>query len=238
MASVTLGVHMPRDRREVFDGSDGLEIWVEGTSSHSDSNVLLTVSNQHGENTALITSHAITPSRAKLFVEAPPERIATPTVAKYQKIRAALKWSAYVTASLLLTFSFLSFTGTLKARIVLTGSMAPVIHTGDVIITTSTSHKAPKKGDIIAYTARRFNGAAVATISHRIIGGDATKGFIVKGDHNPAPDVQHPALSDISGVVILIIPFIGNLLTPKALFLIVPCIFGFWLILDAMKNAE
>jgi signal peptidase I len=229
---------MPQVRREVFEGSDGLEIWVEGRSTHDDSNILLTISNQHGENTALITSQAITPSKAKLFVEAPPERVATPTVARYQKIRAVMKWSAYVSAALLLTFSFLSFTGTLKARIVLTGSMAPVIHTGDVIITTSPAHKAPKKGDIIAYTARRFNGAAVATISHRIIGGDATKGFIVKGDHNPSPDVQHPGIGDISGVVILIIPFIGNLLTPKALFLIVPCVFGFWLILDAMKNAE
>jgi hypothetical protein len=60
----------------------------------------------------------------------------------------------------------------------------------------------------------------------------------VKGDSNPSPDVQHPMPSDITGVVIFIIPFIGNLLTPKALFLIVPSLFGFWLILDAMKNAD
>ena len=60
----------------------------------------------------------------------------------------------------------------------------------------------------------------------------------MKGDENKLPDVQRPKLEDIKGVVIFIIPFLGNLLTPKALFLIVPCIFGFWLILDAMKNVE
>ena len=229
---------MPQIRQQVFDGASGHEIWVEGKSINPDSNILLTVSSSNGESTALINQQGITQSKAKLFVEAPPERVVTAPVARYIKVRAAIRWIGYVSAAVLLTFSALSFTGTLKARIVLTGSMSPVIKAGDVIITTPPTHRTPKKGDIIAYTAKRFNGAPVATISHRIIGGDATKGFIVKGDKNPSPDVQHPTLNDITGVVILIIPFIGNLLTPKALFLIVPSIFGFWLILDAMKNAE
>ena len=229
---------MPQVRQQVFGGASGPEIWVEGKSVNPDSNILLTVSSAKGESTALINQQGIVESKAKLFVEAPPERIVTAPVARYLKIRSAIRWTGYVSAAVLLTFSALSFTGTLKARIVLTGSMNPVIKAGDVIITTPPSRKVPKKGDIIAYTAKRFNGAPVATISHRIIGGDAIKGFIVKGDKNPSPDVQHPTLNDISGVVILIIPFIGNLLTPKALFIIVPSIFGFWLILDAMKNAE
>jgi signal peptidase I len=229
---------MSEIRREIFDESTGHQIWLEGTSNYPDSNVLLTVSSATGEKTALINSLGISQSKARLFVDAPPERIATAPVARYQKVRSGLRWLGYFFAVILVTFSFFSFTGTLKARIVLTGSMSPTISAGDIIITTTPEHRAPKKGDIVAYTARRFNGAAVATISHRIIGGDATKGFIVKGDSNPSPDVQHPGVKDISGVVILIIPFIGNLLTPKALFLIVPSLFGFWLILDAMKNAK
>jgi hypothetical protein len=39
-------------------------------------------------------------------------------------------------------------------------------------------------------------------------------------------------------VVFFVIPFIGNLLTPKALLLLIPCLFGLWLIMDAMKNVE
>jgi len=225
-------------RTEVFPDTSGVEIWVEGEADYLDSNVLLTISSIKGEQTALINAQGVTQSKAKYFVEAPVERVASIPAQRYLKIRAGLRWFGYLSAVVLLTFSFFSFTGTLKARIVLTGSMQPAISAGDVIITTSTEHRTPKKGDIVAYTARRFNGAAVATISHRIVGGNAQDGFLVKGDSNPSPDVQHPKLGDISGVVILIIPFIGNLLTPKALFLIVPSIFGFWLILDAMKNAE
>jgi hypothetical protein len=70
------------------------------------------------------------------------------------------------------------------------------------------------------------------------MGGDIMDGFIVKGDSNKSPDSQKPKAEDILGVVVMVIPFVGNLLTPKALFLLVPCLFGFWLILDAMKNVE
>jgi signal peptidase I len=144
----------------------------------------------------------------------------------------------YFLAILLFAFSVLSFTSFIKARVVLTGSMAPAISTGSVIITTPVKYKSPKIGDVIAYQAKRFNGSPVAVFSHRIIGGNIYTGFIVKGDNNKLPDSQRPKLEDILGVVILVIPYIGNLLTPKALFLLAPTIFGFYLIIGAMKNVE
>ena len=118
---------MPQIRQQVFDSSTGHEIWVEGEPLNHDSNILLTVSSAKGESTALINQQGIVESKAKLFVEAPPERIVTAPVARYLKIRSAIRWTGYVSAAVLLTFSALSFTGTLKARIVLTGSMNPVI---------------------------------------------------------------------------------------------------------------
>jgi len=137
-----------------------------------------------------------------------------------------------------LAFSALSFSGNVKARIVLTGSMEPSISAGDVIITTPITRKVPKINDVVAYQAKRFNGEKVAVFSHRIIGGDIENGFIMKGDANKSPDPQKPKGEDILGVVFFVIPFIGNLLTPKALFLLIPCLFGLWLIMDAMKNVE
>ena len=225
-------------RTEVFDGAGGDQVWIEGESKFEDSNILLTISNKNGERTALITGSKITPSEAALFVEAPPVQRHPGVGERFAKLRIASKYAGYIFALILISFSALSFSGVAKARVVLTGSMAPHMKPGDVIITTTPKYRIPEKGDIIAYTARRFNGAAVATISHRIVGGDGKIGFIVKGDQNKLPDVQRPTMADVKGVVIFVIPFIGNLLTPKALFLIVPCLFGFWLILDAMKNAE
>lgn len=118
----------------------------------------------------------------------------------------------------------------------LTGSMVPVINPGDIILTTPPSNITPKIGSIVAYVGRRFDGTAVGVFSHRIIGGNAQTGFIVKGDANPAPDIQNPTIPDITGVVIFVIPLIGKFLTPKSLMVIIPLIFGLWLILDALKN--
>jgi signal peptidase len=149
-----------------------------------------------------------------------------------------MSFSGYAFAILLMVFAGLSFTGNVKARIVLTGSMAPAINVGDVILTLPIAKKAPQIDDVIAYQAKRFNGENVAVFSHRIIDGDVENGFIVKGDANKSPDPQKPTAEDILGVVFFVIPFIGNLLTPKALFLLIPCAFGLWLIMDAMKNVE
>ena len=59
---------------------------------------------------------------------------------------------------------------------------------------------------------------------------------MVKGDANRDPDVQRPTLADISGVVIFVIPFLGSFLTPKALMILVPMIFGLWLVMDALRK--
>jgi len=57
-------------------------------------------------------------------------------------------------------------------------------------------------------------------------------------DNNPAPDTQKPKLDDITGVIFFTIPLIGKLLTPKGLMILVPCLFGLWLIIDSIKNED
>ena len=225
-------------RREVFAEHASEQMWVEGESTFDDSNILVTISNPLGEHTALITPTVIVESKAKLFVEAPEERIATKEHAFAGSILKSLKLVGYVLAAVLISFSALSVSGAVKARIVLTGSMAPAINPGDIILTTTVDRLTPKKGDVVAYTARRFNGDPVGIFSHRIIGGNAKDGFLVKGDANKSPDIQKPTPKDIVGVVFFVLPFIGTLLTPKALFVIVPCAFGFWLVIDALRNEK
>ena len=229
---------MIKNRREVFSESSDNHVWIEGTPKDLDSKVLLTITNQSGEQTALITHDEILASKASLFVEAPAERVQVKGKSTLARIYHYVCMVGYGLVAVVITFSLFSFTGAVKARIVLTGSMQPAINPGDIIITTPPSNKSPQKGDVVAYTARRFNGGEVGVFSHRIIGGDAKTGFIVKGDKNKAPDVQKPMINDINGVVIAILPFIGNFLTRQALFLIVPTIIGLWLVMDAMKNAE
>jgi signal peptidase I len=225
-------------KRPLFDDDNPQQMWLEGKPSKTDTNVLITVSSNAGERTVLITGDKLIESKAKLFVQAPVERVVAGTQKWRVQLMAGLKWSGYVGAAVLMTFSVLSFSGVMKARIVLTGSMEPAISVGDIILTTPTSRLTPKQGDVVAYTAKRFDGSPVGVFSHRIIGGDAQTGFIVQGDANPNPDVQRPLIPDIEGIVVFVIPLLGKILAPRTLFILVPLIFGFWLIMDALKNEK
>jgi signal peptidase I len=224
--------------RPVFSENLKGNIWIETKEVDTGVNILLTVTSISGEMSAFISNGKVVELDQATLVEPSMAPVRQVTVKRFETLGKVLTFSGYFVAIVLLLFSAFSFTGAVKARIVLTGSMAPAINTGDVILTTPVTRKEPKVGDVIAYQAKRFNGQSVAVFSHRIIGGDIDSGFIVKGDSNKSPDTQKPKRGDILGVVIFVIPYIGNLLTPKALFLLVPCLFGFWLILDAMKNVE
>ena len=225
-------------KTQIFVSEIDSQILFEGSPLKGDSNILVTVRSVSGEKSAYISNQGVQEIMAGQLVDAAPEVQSEPSRPKYVGIKKAMSLSGYVSAILLMVFAGLSFTGNVKARIVLTGSMAPAINVGDVILTLPITKKAPQIDDVIAYQAKRFNGENVAVFSHRIIDGDIENGFIVKGDANKSPDPQKPTAEDILGVVFFVIPFIGNLLTPKALFLLLPCAFGLWLIMDAMKNVE
>jgi signal peptidase I len=230
------------NHKELFDEPGYAIRLVENisrnTSGFPDSNVLVTVSGKKGEKTVLIRRGDLIESKARLFVQTPVERVVTGAQKWLRATLTGLKWSGYVGAIVLMTFSALTFTGVMKARVVLTGSMEPAISAGDIILTTPPTRLAPKQGDVVAYVAKRFDGSPVGVFSHRIIGGDANSGFIVKGDANPSPDVQRPKVPDIEGVVVYVIPFLGLLLSPRTLLVLIPLIIGFWLISDALKNDD
>ena len=222
--------------RRLFGESGADEIWVQGESQFPDSKILLTVSNAQGDRTVLITPTEVVASKPSMFVQAPPERIISKNARRNRRFSDLFKVLGYTLSAVLITFSVLSASGFVKARIVLTGSMEPAISAGDIVILAPTPRAEPKVGDVVAYTGRRFSGEAVGTFTHRIIGGDTQNGFLVKGDANPAPDVQKPTKNDISGVVFFVIPFIGKFLTPKMLMILVPVGLGLWLILDTLKS--
>jgi signal peptidase len=83
-------------------------------------------------------------------------------------------------------------------------SMLPRYHTGDLVLVL----KQPSYhvGQLIAYRVPKGDPLAGAQVIHRIIGGDAKHGFIVKGDNRSAPDVWRPKPGDIVGAKALRVP--------------------------------
>ena len=228
---------MPKFRR-VFEDPNQPDIWITDENPEPEKYVLVTVSGEKGEQTVLVTSDKTFESKARHFVQAPKERVVQGSDKFKNQIARSIKLVGYVFITVMLTFSVLSFAGITKARIVLTESMQPTINPGDIVLSLNPERLPPKVGDIVTYTGRRYDGTAVASFTHRIMSGDAQSGFVMKGDNNPAPDTQQPTLADISGVVFYTIPIIGKLLTPRGLLVLVPSIFGLWLVIDALRNEK
>jgi signal peptidase I len=111
--------------------------------------------------------------------------------------------------------------GAIQIRTILTGSMVPFLKPGDIVVAAAPQWDAPAIGKVAIYQARDLQGNAVSHWAHRIVGGNATDGFIFKGDANPAPDLNHPKLNDIDGVMLFKVPAMGKYLNPYTVGLLI-----------------
>jgi signal peptidase len=203
-----------------------------------DAVALITVSDGEEERSALITSKGFVMVASKDYVVAPKERLAP----KRQPVRIwatrVTKICAFAIIGLLATFAALNVAKIVDSRVVLTGSMIPAVNPGDILITAKPSLVAPQVGKIVVYTGKRFDGTVVGSFAHRIIDGDAKTGFTVKGDANPDPDTQKPTLDEIEGVMFFRVPFLGRLLQPQVLMLLLLIGFGISLVWSALRDDE
>jgi len=146
---------------------------------------------------------------------------------------AGLKVVKGVSYSLLAVFILLIGFQVIQLRVVLSGSMLPVLKIGDVVVVESTRYRQPKLNDIVLYTARALDGTPVTTYAHRIIDGNRQDGWTIKGDNNDQPDYGVKKNSDVTGVVLFNIPKLGRVLSPIPIALI---LIGGWLISIAARQ--
>ncbi|HEY6736664.1 MAG TPA: signal peptidase I [Candidatus Saccharimonadia bacterium] len=141
--------------------------------------------------------------------------------------------SLYVMCALALVVFMLPFSG-LSARTVITGSMAPAIPTGSLVIIQSVPPGDIQVGDIVTYKDPRN---LRRTITHRVIKCETQAGitfFTTKGDANSQPDPRI-ASGAVVGQVRWHVPYVGHVVelikTPYGLALLV-VIPGLWVIWD------
>ncbi|MCB6607207.1 signal peptidase I [[Clostridium] symbiosum] len=133
-----------------------------------------------------------------------------------------------------------------KPVVVLSGSMEPVISTGDLIVLQKADYEELKEGDVICYLT---SGQAV---THRIVrtamGEDGQIRYITRGDANNTDDRLAVSADQIQGIWKgLRIGGMGNAVmfmqTPAGMLLFIVCpllLFIFWDIMSRRKseNAE
>jgi len=104
----------------------------------------------------------------------------------------------------LLMVSVFPITGNYKIYVVKSGSMAPAIKTGSVVVVKPS--KSYNIGDIITF------GGAKTPISHRIYDikdNNGSLSYITKGDNNNTADSQEVRPDEIIGKIILTVPYVG-----------------------------
>ena len=108
---------------------------------------------------------------------------------------------------MLLIVSILPITGNIKILTVLSGSMAPAIKTGSVVVVKPVGEY--KIGDVITFGPM---SKTKAPTTHRIYNIKIESGepvYVTKGDTNNAPDTREIKKNDIVGKVLFTVPFAG-----------------------------
>lgn len=101
-----------------------------------------------------------------------------------------------------------------KVLNVLSGSMEPNIHTGDVIVVRPLAPgEEPQEGDIITFKAPLQGGGQDVLITHRVVGAILVNGkataWMTKGDANDSEDLTPVTPDRIVGVYSWRVPYFG-----------------------------
>lgn len=152
------------------------------------------------------------------------------TIHPLQRVLRRLGWLATVVVGVLaLGIGALAALPAFDARllVVTSGSMAPMIATGDAVVVVETPPEAIAVGDVIA-----FHGYGRERLTtHRVISRHNVDGrlhFRTRGDANATPDADLAPAEDVAGRVAMTLPAAGRpllaLTTPTArmLLLVLP----------------
>ncbi len=121
-----------------------------------------------------------------------------------------LAGSAATLAAVALWWLFLApqFLGGSAAYVMVSGtSMEPTLRTGDFVIARRPD--AYKLGDIVAYRLPKNEVGAGSIVIHRIVGGNAKSGFMIKGDNKKGRDIWRPTPKDLLGKAWVRVPRAG-----------------------------
>lgn len=89
----------------------------------------------------------------------------------------------------------------IRADMILSGSMEPVLKTGGIVF-TDTGRKTPEIGDVITYSL------GDSYVTHRVVRKEDGC-FVTKGDRNVCEDAEKVEPSQIEGIVVFSLPLLG-----------------------------
>ena len=96
------------------------------------------------------------------------------------------------------------------AYVIVSGkSMEPTLKNGDLVVALERSTY--RVGDVVAYRVPKGERGAGALVIHRITGGSASEGYVLRGDNRQGDDLWRPKPGDIAGDMRIRLPRVGLL---------------------------
>ena len=92
-------------------------------------------------------------------------------------------------------------------RVIMSGSMEPRIHVGDIVVTRTVPGASVTKGQVI--TVKDPDHPA-KTRTHRVLRRAADGTIVTKGDANPQADSSHISNENVLGVGVVRVPYVGR----------------------------
>ncbi|GIG22571.1 hypothetical protein Cch01nite_32950 [Cellulomonas chitinilytica] len=159
----------------------------------------------------------------------------TPVRRRGPRWRAVVPWTSVVVVAIVAAFLWpTAWGGSTSLTIVAGHSMEPTLVTGDLVVGRSGPVAV---GDVVVYQPDDVDGHVV----HRVVGGSATEGWVMRGDNNTWDDIWTPTSDDVVGVVRWRLPHVGSALTaltsPTAWVALVLLVAG-WYLWPAREEAE
>src|SRR3954470_13283754 len=94
----------------------------------------------------------------------------------------------------------------LSAHVVVSGSMAPQIDVGDVVLTEPVATSDLRAGQVLLFTDPEQPGRLLL---HRLVSFAADGSLVTRGDANQSNDSTHVSAADVQGLARLRVPYVG-----------------------------
>jgi len=92
-------------------------------------------------------------------------------------------------------------------RVILSGSMEPRIHVGDIVVTRTVPGASVTKGQVITV---KDPDHPEKTRTHRVLRRAADGTIVTRGDANPQADSSHISNDDVIGLGVVRVPYVGR----------------------------
>jgi signal peptidase I len=122
-------------------------------------------------------------------------------------LRLSVARAALALAASLVLWSLLPLVAGWTPRVILSGSMEPRVHVGDIVVTRPVPAENLTKGQVITVTDPDH---PEKTRTHRVLRWDSDGTLVLKGDANRAADSTPVKLDAVQGVGVLRVPFVGR----------------------------